>query len=258
MDTLLQTSPAQHHQPPDPGQKSELSRLSQHTDRFKGVHDREQTTGNEPGSQTSSSSPNIDSPISSGRLSNSSDSTSDLSPAYIHSVSPPSSNSSKTELPYQAETRPAVSRNKSLQRSSSGFLSFASVALDKTLDRTQNAWANISEPVIRPRPSNSALARISRGPSFLGKSDISHHQKSASGQITSTPSSVSVRSVDARSSPPIHQANDPPSRPYTEADDKQPLPRLLKPEHKMHQTSSRLLRMTSDDRPFTKVRHRCH
>jgi hypothetical protein len=48
--------------------------------------------------------------------------------------------------------------------------------------------------------------------------------------------------------------SDPPSRPYAEADPNRPLPILLpRFDNKMHQTSSRLLRMTDDDRPFTRV-----
>lgn len=44
------------------------------------------------------------------------------------------------------------------------------------------------------------------------------------------------------------------SQPYSETDSSQPPPLILpKLDNKMHQTSSRLLRMTDDDRPFTKV-----
>jgi len=49
--------------------------------------------------------------------------------------------------------------------------------------------------------------------------------------------------------------SDPPSKPYTETDPSFPKPiRAPRYDSKMHQTSSRLLRMTDDDRPFTKVR----
>lgn len=47
--------------------------------------------------------------------------------------------------------------------------------------------------------------------------------------------------------------SDPPSKPYTETDPSFPKPiRAPRYDSKMHQTSSRLLRMTDDDRPFTK------
>jgi hypothetical protein len=46
----------------------------------------------------------------------------------------------------------------------------------------------------------------------------------------------------------------PPSRPYSETDASQPAPiKFARSDPKMHQTSSRLLRMTDDDRPYTRV-----
>jgi hypothetical protein len=50
---------------------------------------------------------------------------------------------------------------------------------------------------------------------------------------------------------------DPPSQAYSNTATDTPAPiQLPRSDHsnKMHQTSSRLLRMTSDDRPFTRVR----
>lgn len=54
-------------------------------------------------------------------------------------------------------------------------------------------------------------------------------------------------------SSPVPRDPNPPSQPYSETDPNRPLPvRVGRVDNKMHQTSSRLLRMTDDDRPFTK------
>jgi hypothetical protein len=58
--------------------------------------------------------------------------------------------------------------------------------------------------------------------------------------------------VDGKIAPQALQANNPPSQPYATTDPNHPLPYKSSTAAKMHQTSSRLLRMTDDDRPFTK------
>jgi hypothetical protein len=60
--------------------------------------------------------------------------------------------------------------------------------------------------------------------------------------------------VDGNLPSPTLLLGDPPSQPYSETDPSLPEPtHLPRFDNKMHQTSSRLLRMTDDDRPYTKV-----
>ncbi|KAK4214859.1 putative developmental regulator flbA [Rhypophila decipiens] len=119
---------------------------------------------------------------------------------------------------------------------SGGILAFAQAALDKTL-------ANIAEPRVRPRRS---LNRLSTGPDFIFSTAQSSPDKSTRRRSPTTSGEgkhLSLSSV----------LKDPPSQPYSETDPTRPLPiHLTRQDNKMHQTSSRLLRMTDDDRPFTK------
>ena len=80
-------------------------------------------------------------------------------PPPLPPVAGPASTTTTTAAGPVHSHRPtaSVSRLSLNQRSSSGFLAFAAAALDKT----QSALANISEPSIRPRQSNGALARLS-------------------------------------------------------------------------------------------------
>lgn len=146
---------------------------------------------------------------------------------------------------------PSASSFSRSQRSATSLLSRAAAALD----RTQNAFAGISEPVIRPRHSNSALARLSLQsvsapspePSSPGRTAGSK-AFSVNGPFTPAPR-AQIKVVS-----PAAQANHPPSQPYSETDPSLPAPiRVAPSDKKMHQTSSRLLRMTDDDRPFTRV-----
>jgi len=110
---------------------------------------------------------------------------------------------------------------------SSGILAFAQAALDKTL-------ANIAEPRVRTRQS---LSRLSTGPDLFF-SGVQSPTASGDGKPSGLPSAL----------------KDPPSQPYSETDPTRPPPIYgTRQDNKMHQTSSRLLRMTDDDRPFTKV-----
>jgi hypothetical protein len=79
--------------------------------------------------------------------------------------------------------------------------------------------------------------------------DRYHRLRSSSNQSLS-----SGATVDGKIASQALQANNPPSQPYTTTDPNHPLPYKSSTAAKMHQTSSRLLRMTDDDRPFTKVR----
>lgn len=128
------------------------------------------------------------------------------------------------------------------QRSSGGIFSRAAAA---AIDKTQSAFGTISEPVLRPRQSNPTLARLSLVPS----SDPAGLERSALS--SKTPSSHSLSSNGDYT---VAGGQNPPSRPYTDADPSLPAPiKFARSDPKMHQTSSRLLRMTDDDRPYTRV-----
>ncbi|RYP13265.1 hypothetical protein DL765_006939 [Monosporascus sp. GIB2] len=170
--------------------------------------------------------------------------------------SPPSPAGSTTRLGYSRHqytsssgSLPFSNRN----QKSGGFLALAAAAFDKTI-------ANISEPTIRARGSPSTPSRLSiaidpsgtssdhigqpRSPTFRGVSN--------SLTAASTLTSLESLKLDRRQSS-LASLKDPISRPYSEADPNNPPPIIV--PHKgstMHQTSSRLLRMTDDERPFTK------
>ncbi|KAJ0118085.1 developmental regulator flbA [Diaporthe amygdali] len=136
-----------------------------------------------------------------------------------------------------------------------GFFAFAASAID----RTQSAIATISDQTVRHQRSLSRL-------SITGDSAAHHLSAEPSPDRTSryrpastlsSASSSNLLSPQLGSKFPSSQtspAQDPPySRPYSETDPSHPPPILLpRIDNKMHQTSSRLLRMTDDDRPFTK------
>ena len=133
---------------------------------------------------------------------------------------------------------------------STGIFALAVSALDKTL-------AGISEPRVRSRQS---LSRISIGPDSALASVIALPSPDRPSPRTRNSSSYSSASNDGSGSRPAAGSHslpvlkDPPSQRYTETDPTRPPPVLVpRLDNKMHQTSSRLLRMTDDDRPFTKV-----
>ena len=133
---------------------------------------------------------------------------------------------------------------------STGIFALAVSALDKTL-------AGISEPRVRSRQS---LSRISIGPDSALASAIALPSPDRPSPRTRNSSSYSSASNDGSGSRPAAGSHslpvlkDPPSQRYTETDPTRPPPVLVpRLDNKMHQTSSRLLRMTDDDRPFTKV-----
>ncbi|KAK6220405.1 developmental regulator flba [Colletotrichum tabaci] len=149
---------------------------------------------------------------------------------------------------------PSTSSLHKLQRSG-GLFGFATAAIDKT----QSALAAFSsDPSIRQRASNSALGRASFTPDSA--SDYSAASQGSTDKYPrySSPSNYSSSSstlnqLEGKYPSQVSLVQDLPSQPYTETDPNRPLPyRLPSIESKMHQTSSRLLRMTDDDRPFTK------
>lgn len=140
--------------------------------------------------------------------------------------------------------------NKS-QRSSNSFFNRAAAALD----RTQSAFASLSDPVIRPRQSTSALARLSLTPATPPSSEPPSPEKTTVFGVSSTPFHEPGSRADARQPPDPAPPKASSARPVAEPQAR--LPAQARPavsDSKMHQTSSRLLRMTDDDRPFTRVR----
>jgi hypothetical protein len=138
-------------------------------------------------------------------------------------------------------------------------------------DKTTNAIASLAEPSIRSRPSSSSLYRsaqssptspIANNSSSLPRladSQTSVQDNTSSPNSNSTSSSTHTRS-ETLNPPTARQSlleTDPPSQAYSNTASDTPAPIVLPRSdnyNKMHQTSSRLLRMTSDDRPFTRVR----
>ena len=148
----------------------------------------------------------------------------------------------------------------------SGLFSLAALARDKT----SNAIASLSEPSIRTRPSSSSLYRSAQSSptspnnsntlprsadsqTSLDNTSSTHNSNSISPSSRSHTKSETPSSVTPRQS---LLETDPPSQAYSNTATDTPAPIVLPASgnhNKMHQTSSRLLRMTSDDRPFTRV-----
>ncbi|KHN97050.1 regulator of G protein signaling pathway [Metarhizium album ARSEF 1941] len=170
-------------------------------------------------------------------------STSDRLPADITTVSASSHHQRHSSTP----STNSLSKS---QRSATSFFSRAAAVLD----RSQNSFAGISEPVIRPRQSHSALARFSLQSISAPSPDPSSPGRTAGAKAYSANSSfTSASKAQIKVASRAGQANVPPSQPYSEANPSLPAPiRVTPSDRKMHQTSSRLLRMTDDDRPFTR------
>lgn len=137
-----------------------------------------------------------------------------------------------------------------------GFFAFAASAID----RTQSAIATISDQTVRHQRSLSRLSITGDSAAHYLSAEPSPDRTSRyrPASTLSSASSSNLLSTQPGSKSPSAQsfsAQDPPySRPYSETDPSHPPPILLpRIDNKMHQTSSRLLRMTDDDRPFTKV-----
>jgi hypothetical protein len=156
------------------------------------------------------------------------------------------------------------SLSSSTKQNRGGLFTLAALARDKT----SSAIASFSEPSIRSQPSSGSLylsaqnsptaaSQSSRSP---GDSQRASHDNSDSSSPNDTPPSIhshsrkeTLSSNFARHS--LLETN-PPSQAYSQTASDTPAPIAFNPsiQHsKMHQTSSRLLRMTNDDRPFTRV-----
>lgn len=186
--------------------------------------------------------------ISTGRKSTSSGNPVESSSASDNnSASSCSNNSHNSRHQHQLSASSGSASIGAKNPKSGGFFASAAAAIDRTI-------ANISEPTIRNRPSASALSRLSvvldSPSSSENSSKIRSFTSNSSG--ASTPVLASPLSETKRSSQ--LSLKDPISKPYSQTDPNRPPPvRLPGQDNKMHQTSSRLLRMTDDDRPFTRV-----
>ncbi|KAF7872567.1 hypothetical protein EAF04_003487 [Stromatinia cepivora] len=158
----------------------------------------------------------------------------------------------------------------SLRQNRSGLFTLAVLARDKT----SNAIASLAEPALRSRLSSSNILD-SNTDQITPLKSINNKSKSAESiaigrehiALSSSPSDNSTSATSntiAENTPPAdflgrHQSllgTYSPSQAYSNtAADTPPLlhsNRNTTNSSKMHQTSSRLLRMTSDDRPFTR------
>jgi hypothetical protein len=160
--------------------------------------------------------------------------------------------SSSNHRPQQSNSGSIHSTSASVSNSPKpgGFFALAASALDKTLAGLS------SDPGVRPRQSFTRLSIFGADSALLASGQSSPEKASRHRASSSNLSSAVPTGLDeGKSSGTRPLLKDPPSQPYSETDRNQPLPIHGSPvDNKMHQTSSRLLRMTDDDRPFTKVR----
>lgn len=122
-----------------------------------------------------------------------------------------------------------------------------SAAFDKALHLASNSS-------VRQRTSSSTLGRVpSATESAFSASDVEKETRYRASNNPSPASTVASTFTDSATTSQAPLAQNPPSQPYSETDPTRPPPiRLPQVSNKMHQTSSRLLRMTDDDRPFNK------
>jgi len=189
--------------------------------------------------------------------------------------------SASPRLPSTATNSPGRSKHQSSLSSAFsrpnrvGLLNLAALARDKTT----NAIASLAEPSIRTRVSSGSLYRTAQSsptsPTHNSNYNLSSSSNfpapeaqvsapdsdlSRSSSTPSVPTTSSIRTVPSSISTNRQSLleTNPPSQAYSDTASDTPAPIAFVPSgknhNKMHQTSSRLLRMTSDDRPFTRVR----
>ena len=157
----------------------------------------------------------------------------------------------------------------SSKQNRAGLFTLAALARDKTT----NAIASLSEPTIRPRPSSGSLYRSAQSSPTTSSNNSNSLPRSADSQTSSRENTEHSRTSSSNTSAsPVRSRTEtlhststqrqslletnPPSQAYADTAADTPPPISFVPSgnyNKMHQTSSRLLRMTSDDRPFTRV-----
>ena len=155
-----------------------------------------------------------------------------------------------------------ISNTSQSQRRSSSLLHLSSLR-----DKTNNVFASLAEPSIRNRSSYGSLRRSSNSQnSSPTLTSTSKFRSQAGGYFDSgdesRTASISSNSRSEIGSPPAFQRQsllvetNPPSQAYSNTSSDTLPPVSYNPKgntSKMHQTSSRLLRMTNDERPFTRV-----
>ncbi|ELR07510.1 hypothetical protein VC83_02109 [Pseudogymnoascus destructans] len=162
------------------------------------------------------------------------------------SQSSPEKNPSIDSLPRvrsNSKQRQSTLSTTSSRSSRTNLLTFAALARDKTT----SAIATFSDPVTRAQVSR----KNSHNHRTDGDSDKSPKRKSDPSRSI-TPQAKESQSITTPRSG--LQDTEPPSQSYEDTDANTPTPmKVVAPERStMHQTSSRLLRMTEDDRPFTR------
>jgi hypothetical protein len=188
---------------------------------------------------------------------------------------PPARTSSGESVNRQATTykhRQSAQSISSSRANRSGLFTLAALARGKT----SSAIANLSDPILRSRISSGSLPRQStipcsgetphspsEGESITGQEDSKNQSERAEAQRGSNSNFSQLSTLRPQTSEPSpHRRRkslldtNPPSQSYesTEADTPSPTTVVQQGNYnKMHQTSSRLLRMTDDERPFTRV-----
>jgi hypothetical protein len=210
-------------------------------------------------------------------------SASDLSPqsplqsTYLHNISitepSPAADLSTSTISTTATSdkhshrhRQSISTTKANR---TGLFTLAALARD----RTTSAIASFTDPTIRTRSSSGNLSRQTTTPLStpplpspqIGGTNLFENEDSKTkqenvevqrGSRTDLSVNTTRRPKAPRISSPQRQSlldTYPPSQSYEDADTTLPSPIHQITSQKMHQTSSRLLRMTDDERPFTRV-----
>ncbi|KAH8592940.1 regulator of G protein signaling domain-containing protein [Bisporella sp. PMI_857] len=199
-----------------------------------------------------------------------------LSHSFQPSPPPKATNVTTTASGTSSSDSPSRAKHQSTLSSSfgrpniPGLLTLAALARDKT----SNALASLSDPSVRPRASSSSLYRTAQSSpttptnsnssnSFFNSKGSQSGESQASTLVNSIASSTAASALPTRilsSTTASHRQSlletNPPSQPYADTASNTPRPVSFNPRGKsngkMHQTSSRLLRMTSDERPFTR------
>lgn len=179
------------------------------------------------------------------------------------------SNFQKSTRQNLTKHRNTIPSTNSTRQNYPGLLGLAALARDKTT----SAIASLTQPALRTRHSSKSPSRLSvisgsitgffwssnppRSPA-LPLLDVEGHpaERTIAVRRASQAPVVRARSPEVPPRLSLHPLRDaaPPSKAHENPSADCPLPTPLSAKNnKMHQTSSRLLRMTDDERPFTRV-----
>lgn len=175
---------------------------------------------------------------------------------------------SKALVERTKETPPESTTTTPSSTNRNAFASLATFARSKT----SGVIASLSDPSLRSRQSSSSLhnrkptvsvaasppslPEVSQGPRSDTASDQPH--LSVSSDTSASQSHLLAKDRPGLGHSGVESDNLSPAKDIT-ADTTTPSPtsKPVDQYNKMHQTSSRLLRMTDDERPFTRVCHDC-